>query len=151
VLGLAADVADRLVDEDGDALALFGRGLALDAYALRGQDLGAEFGDHLAIDTDPAARDPFVGFAARAQAQFCHAIGEAIWFGHGCGKNGGAGWRCRVCFRWDRYGQMRSTSSRSLSSWIWLRGLSSTVPSIRKISSTRSPSVMILAVCRFTL
>ena len=39
--------------------------------------------DHLAVDPHPAARDPFIGFAARAQAQFGHSFGEAERFGHG--------------------------------------------------------------------
>src|SRR5450830_220204 len=81
VFGLAADKAHRFVDEDGDALRLFGGGLAFHADALVGQDLGAEHVDYLAIDADPAFFYPFVSLPALAEAEFGHAFGEAYWFG----------------------------------------------------------------------
>src|SRR5450830_1282316 len=43
-----------------------------------------------------------------------------------------------------------SASSKSVSSKIWLRALLSVGPSTRNTSSTRSPKVMILAVCKLT-
>jgi len=82
ILGLAADIADRLVDQDGHALGLLGGGLALDRDALAGQHLAAQLRDDLAVHPHPAAGDPFIGFAARAQAQFGHTFGEAERFGH---------------------------------------------------------------------
>jgi hypothetical protein len=77
VLGLAADIAHGFVDQYRHALGLLGGGLAFHGDFLARVDLGAQFGDDLAIDPYPAARYPLVGFAARAQAQFGHAFGQA--------------------------------------------------------------------------
>jgi hypothetical protein len=76
VLGLAADVAHRLVDQDGDLLALLLLGLAVDLDArVRGHGLAHHGGR--AVHAHPAARDPVVGLAARAQAQLGHALVQA--------------------------------------------------------------------------
>ena len=77
VFRLAADVADRLVQQHGDALRLLRARLLVDADLLARQHARAEFGDDLAVDTHPAACDPLVGLAARGQAQFAHALGQA--------------------------------------------------------------------------
>jgi hypothetical protein len=87
VLGLAADEADRLVEQDGDLLLLLalGGGVHGDAHIRR--HLHAHAG-HLAIYAHPAALDPGIGLAAGAQAQLGHALVQARG-GHG--TRGGAG------------------------------------------------------------
>ena len=77
VLGLAADVADRLVEQDGDELRLRVARARVDRDVLARQDARAELGDDAAVDADPAARDPFVGFAARGEAELAHALRQA--------------------------------------------------------------------------
>jgi len=63
VFGLAADIAHRLVDQDGDLLALLLLGLA--RYFNLCVD-GHRLAHHRrrAIDTDPATRNPVIGFTA---------------------------------------------------------------------------------------
>ncbi|GGC23652.1 hypothetical protein GCM10011400_07440 [Paraburkholderia caffeinilytica] len=83
----------------------FCRGIDLDALVRT--DLGAERVDPLAVDQHPAFFDPLVRFAARAQAEFRHQLGQAqrawrvfviaarrarsdvgviVAFGSGCGR-----------------------------------------------------------------
>ena len=86
VLGLAADVADRLVQQDGDLPALLALGPGIDLDARIRPDLQPHHGD-LAIDPHPALGDPIVRFASRAQPQFGHAFVQSAGggrrrFGH---------------------------------------------------------------------
>jgi hypothetical protein len=77
VLGLAADVADRLVEQHRDELRLGVAGAGVDRDVLARQDARAELGDDAAVDANPAARDPLVGFAARGDAELAHALRQA--------------------------------------------------------------------------
>src|SRR5206468_3250458 len=134
ILGLAADITHGLVQQHRDAPGLLRGGLAFDGDSLVRQHLAAELGHHLAVDAHPAARDPFIGFAAGAESQFGHAFGQAQRFSHGNRKS----------FEEEGKTQACSASSSSRSSWIWLRACCSTGPSTRNTSSTRSPSVITL-------
>jgi hypothetical protein len=60
------------MDQDRDEACLDRLGGRIDLDALVRADLGAERVDLFAIDTHPAVLDPFVGFAARAQAKLRH-------------------------------------------------------------------------------
>ena len=77
VFGLPADIAHRLVQQNGDALGLLLLRLALDGDAVLRRHLHAHAGG-LAVDAHPAVRDPVIGFAARAQAQFGHALVQTL-------------------------------------------------------------------------
>ena len=87
VLGLAAHVAHGLVQQDGDLLALLAARLGIDLDARVGPHLQAHRRDG-AVDLDPALGDPVVGLAARAQAEFGHALVQA---------GGGGGAECGGC------------------------------------------------------
>ena len=76
ILCLAADIADRLVDEDGDLARLLTPRAPIDLDAVGIGDLHAD-GGNLAVDPHPALRDPFVGLAARTQAELRHALVQA--------------------------------------------------------------------------
>ena len=76
VLRLAADVAHRLVQQDGDLLRLLAAGARVDLDAVLRADLQAHGRDG-AVDLDPALLDPRVGLAARTQAEVGHAFVEA--------------------------------------------------------------------------
>jgi hypothetical protein len=93
VLGLAADVAHGLVQQDGDALGLRGVGAAVHGDLVLRRHLQPHHG-HLAVHAHPAALDPFVGLAARAQAQ----LGQALVQPHGAG----AALRCGAATRGSR-------------------------------------------------
>ena len=78
VLGLAGDVAHRLVQQDRHLLALVastppGRSRS----PRRARHARAERRHHRAVDLDPAVLDPLVGFAPRAQAELAHALRQA--------------------------------------------------------------------------
>src|SRR5207344_2625655 len=60
--------------------------LFVDLDAVGRRDLDAHR-RNVAVDLDPALLDPCIGLAARAQAQFGHALVEA----HGAGGCGGSG------------------------------------------------------------
>ena len=103
VFSLAADVADRLVDQDRDLLALLLLGLPVDFNArIGGHGLAHDGG--LAIDTNPALFNPRISLAARAQAKLGHAFiqadgGRRVSRGHRRGAHAhGAGrrrfWGC---------------------------------------------------------
>jgi len=88
IFRLAADVAHGLVQQDGDALRLRGLGLALHRHAVLRRHLGAH-GGHLAVHAHPAALDPLIRLAARAQAH----VGQALVQAHravagGCRRRG---------------------------------------------------------------
>ena len=72
-----ADAQSLLADSARDREKLLAACDEFDRDLLVGRDLAAKFGDDLAVDPHPAARDPFIGFAARAQPEFGHAFGEA--------------------------------------------------------------------------
>ncbi|MDT4841154.1 hypothetical protein FQZ97_749970 [compost metagenome] len=81
VFGLAAHVAHGLVQQDRHLPGLL--------VARLGQHLHVGVGRHghahdsrLAVDQHPAARDPFVGLAARAQAEVGHAFVEPHFAAH---------------------------------------------------------------------
>jgi hypothetical protein len=76
VLGLAADVPDRLVQQDGDLRGLLALGFFVHLDAVGWFHLQPHGGD-LPIDLDPALGDPVVGLAARAQAALGHAFVQA--------------------------------------------------------------------------
>jgi hypothetical protein len=77
VLGLAADVAHRLVDQHRDALRLLlGAAWRSTVIFWCGSTL-LPSSETTWPSTRTQPRDPFVGFAARAQAEFGHAFGEA--------------------------------------------------------------------------
>ena len=90
VLGLAADKAHGLVQQNGHALLLLAaRGGG--HFDLRiGRDLQAHLGN-LAVHANPALGNPVIGFAARAQAQFGHALVEPAGAGGRCTGCGGCG------------------------------------------------------------
>ena len=73
VFGLAADQTQRLVDEHGHLVCLLALRLLGDFDLDIGFDLHAH-GGHDAIHLDPALANPFIGLAARRQAQFGHAL-----------------------------------------------------------------------------
>ena len=73
--GLAGDVADRFVQQDGDAFMLGLLRFPGELDLAGGIDPRAEFGNALAIDDDQALRDIAVGFAARADAALGHQLG----------------------------------------------------------------------------
>ena len=76
IFGLAAHIAHWLVQQDrhlaGLLVARLGQHLDLDVRQHRHAHLGG-----LAVDQHPAARDPGVGLAARAQAELGHALVQA--------------------------------------------------------------------------
>ena len=76
VLGLAADQTQRLVDEHRHLVRLLSLRLLGDLDLDIGFDLHAH-GGHNTIHLDPALADPFIGLAARRQAQFGHALVQA--------------------------------------------------------------------------
>src|SRR5665213_2746770 len=74
ILGLAGDVADRLVQQDGHELALVVRRRPIDVDARVRRHAHAERGDDVAIDLHPSVLDPIVGFASRAKPELAHAF-----------------------------------------------------------------------------
>ena len=81
VFGLTAHVAHGLVQQDGDLPGLLVAGL--------GQHVDLGVGRHghthdggFAVDQHPAAGNPFVGLAARAQAEVGHAFVQADFTAH---------------------------------------------------------------------
>ena len=74
VLGLARDVADRLVEEDRHLLALVPCARRIDLDARVRRHARAERIRHRAVDLHPAVLDPLVGFAPRAEAELAHAL-----------------------------------------------------------------------------
>ena len=76
VFGLAADVADRLVQQDRHLALLLAVRFGVDVDARVGPDLQAHHGE-LAVHAHPALGDPVVGLAARAQAQRGHSLVQA--------------------------------------------------------------------------
>ena len=76
-LRLRGYVADRLVEENRHAPLLLGLRPALDSDGLVGQDLRAKLADDFTVDTDPSARDPFVGLATRTEAELRHPLRQA--------------------------------------------------------------------------
>ena len=77
VLGLSADVADRLVDQDRDELRLLVTRARVDRDLLPRHDARAQLAHDPAVDADPAARDPLVGLAPRRQAELAHPLRQA--------------------------------------------------------------------------
>ena len=77
ILRLAGDVAHGLVEQDGDLALLVRPGGRIDLYARLGRHPHPQGVDDLAVNPDPAVDDPGFGLAARAQAQFAHALGKA--------------------------------------------------------------------------
>ena len=79
VFGLTADITHRLMQQDGDALFLLVARLRRDFDDGVGRHRLPHVG-RLAVDAHPTPRDPFVGLAARAQAQLGHAFVQAHAF-----------------------------------------------------------------------
>ncbi len=79
VLGLAADIAHRLVEQDGHAARLFLARGRVDVDALLGPHALAQHG-HLAVHAHPAGGDPVVGLAARGDALVGEPFGHADAF-----------------------------------------------------------------------
>ena len=77
--GLAADVADGFVEQDGYALCLCFVRLFGQFDAVGGRYFLAEYGGS-AVYFDPALFDIAVGFAAGAEFEFGHAFGQADGF-----------------------------------------------------------------------
>ncbi len=77
VFRLTRHVANRLVYQDGDLLHLGRVRGGRDFNVLVGTNLGAERIDDFAVDQNPAFFDPFIGFAARAQAELRHHLRQA--------------------------------------------------------------------------
>ena len=102
-LGLAGNVADRLVEQDRHLLRL------VDLRFLRYRDLRcridarAKLSEPLTGDEHPAALDPQVGFAPRADAALGHHLRQAHAFPNE------PGWRCR---RHRRSRRLRSGGRR---------------------------------------
>ena len=94
VFGLAADVTDGFVNEDGDLLALLLLGLAVNLDARRECNRLAHHGG-LAVHPHPALDDPVIRFASRANAQLGHAFVQAhgqrraVWVGRFRDADGG--------------------------------------------------------------
>jgi hypothetical protein len=82
ILGLAADIADRLVQQDRHAASLFSLRRRIDLDALVRVDALPEYGWN-AIDPDPAGRDPLIGLAPRRQAALGHHLGDPDAVGTG--------------------------------------------------------------------
>ena len=80
VLCLSGHIADRLVEQNRDALLLGVFSGGAQFHLLGGIDLAAQFADDFAIDLHPAFFDIAVCFAARAQPEFGHAFGETDFF-----------------------------------------------------------------------
>ena len=79
VFGLTADVADRFVQKNGDALGLFAVRCRIDDdLVLRPHSLAQNC--QPAVDAYPASSDPLVRFPAGCETERCHAFGEAITF-----------------------------------------------------------------------
>ena len=80
MFGLPGHITDRLVEQDRYALLLgiLCGGAQGDFLGLI--DLAAQFADGFAIDFHPAFFDIAIRFAARTQAEFGHAFGEADLF-----------------------------------------------------------------------
>ena len=94
--GLAADVADGFVEEDGYAPRLGFVRFAGEVDAVGGAYFLAEHGS-LAVHAYPAAFDIGVGFAPRAEAEFGHAFGKAEGFLSGHADSFLFGCRCGAC------------------------------------------------------
>ena len=77
--GLAADVADGFVQQDGYALCLCFVSLLGQFDAVGRRDFLAVYGGS-AVYFDPALFDIAVGFAAGAEFEFGHAFGQADGF-----------------------------------------------------------------------
>lgn len=77
VFGLTGHVADGLVQQDRDQLRLGRVGSGQDLNVRGRIDARAERIDNLAVDEDPAFFDSLVRFAARAEAEFGHYLGQA--------------------------------------------------------------------------
>src|SRR5690606_21467499 len=73
-LGLAGDVADRLVQQDRDPGDLLLAGGRRDLDAGVGRHPGAQYVHDLAIDPDPAVGDPGVRLAPRTEPEFAHSL-----------------------------------------------------------------------------
>ena len=75
VLGLGGNIADGLVEQEGSLHGLtFLPGFRQLDLCI-GENLGAEFGNHLAIDDDESALNVAVGLASRAHAAGSHDFG----------------------------------------------------------------------------
>ena len=81
VFGLAADIADRFVEQDRDPLGLFSARARIDVDARFGADALAEH-RQLAVDADPAGGDPIIGLAARSHPARGHVFRQPVAFAH---------------------------------------------------------------------
>src|SRR5262249_3323903 len=107
-----------------------------------GRHPDAERVDDFAIHLHPAARDPAIRLAPRAQAKLTHALGEARVFGTFCRFG-----RARHCHRIgaNRLGQTRRGRSSMTADWANLEGhtINGVFPLLRLLGSSERSAVFL--------
>ena len=136
VFGLATDVANGLVQQDGDLLLLLPVGGSVDVDAVRLSYALACAGGQL-IDENPAAGYPLVGFAPRAKPQVGHAFVQAC---AGAGQSGAVCGDSRgvACIVWcwldvsrdSRLGRLQGAGRAGRGAWPCGAGLVVTAPDV---------------------